>query len=266
MTGRRGLYLYAVVGSDIAGSYTGVGVHDAMAGDVLGVDDAPVETIKRAGLGAVVSEVGLDRLAAVVDGSDPQLLAGLAQRHHAVVLAAMDVVDRLLPLRLGTVLTGRDAADDFLDRRAGELSAALREVSACREWGVTINVSDTGEQVPASATAEPGTGSDTGVGTAYLLRRRGQLLEDERRRVARADSVAAVAETVRAVAVRVAAGRPGGGVLLDETYLVPHAAESRFLSIVDGCGDRLGEHGLRLRVTGPWPPYSFVPATLRAVT
>lgn len=250
MTSQRGLYLYAVVGGD------------AVPGEMPGVGGAPVETVQQGALTAVVSEVGLQQLAAAVEGSAPELLAELAQRHHAVVLAAMDAADRVLPLRLGTVLTGRDAAREFLDRRAGELSAGLRDVRACREWGLTIEASDTGGHVPD---ARPASNSDVRTGTAYLLRRREQLAEDQRRQTARAGAVAAVADTVRAVAVRAAAGRRSGGdVLLDESYLVRRAAERRFLAVVDDCGDLLGDQGLRLRVTGPWPPYSFVPASLRA--
>jgi len=267
MTRRRGLYLYAVVGTNPAASSAGAGVRHALAGDVLGVDDAPVHTIECDGLGAVVSEVDLQRLAAVVEGSAPDLLAGLAQRHHAVVLASMDAVDRVLPLRLGTVLTGQDAARQFLHQRVGELSAGLREVDGCHEWEIAIGhedtVSDKGVPVPTA----PGTESDVNVGTAYLLRRRDQLVASQRRREAQAETVAAVADAVRALAERVAAGRrSGGGVLFDESYLVRRETEDRFLATVDGYGDRLQERGLRLRLTGPWPPYSFVPATLRVVT
>jgi hypothetical protein len=258
MTQQRGLYLYAVVGFDTSAS-------PALAGDILGVDDTAVATIEQDGLGAVVSEVDLEQLAAVVDGAEPDLLTGLAQRHHAVVLAAMDAVDRVLPLRLGTVLTGPDAARQFLDRRAGELSDGLREVDACREWGITIGQTD--DAIPTAAAAEGGAGSDVGVGTAYLRRRREQIDEAQRRRAAQADVAAAVADAVRATAVRAAPGpRSAGGVLLDESYLVRRGSEDRFLTVVDDCGSQLRERGLRLRLTGPWPPYSFVPSTLRVVT
>jgi hypothetical protein len=55
-------------------------------------------------------------------------------------------------------------------------------------------------------------------------------------------------------------GRPA--LLLDAAFLVPAARAARFQNAVRAQAARGVEHGLRIRLTGPWPPYSFVAGRL----
>jgi hypothetical protein len=55
-------------------------------------------------------------------------------------------------------------------------------------------------------------------------------------------------------------GRPV--LLLDAAFLVPAARAARFRRAVRAQAARAADRGLRVRLTGPWPPYSFVAGRL----
>jgi hypothetical protein len=47
-------------------------------------------------------------------------------------------------------------------------------------------------------------------------------------------------------------------MLMNAAYLVP-AGGARLRQAVDELAARYGERGVTFEVTGPWPPYNFVP-------
>jgi hypothetical protein len=249
VTPARGLYLYASV------------PHDAQLGAVRGIAGEPVEIMRHARLGLVLGEVAVDRLAGLDDpAADPGALGALARRHDEVVRTAWAAAGAVLPFRLGTVLVDRDAARRYLDERAGELGPALQQVAACREWGVTVHERAT----ELAAHADPIAAPDGRPGTAYLARRRQELVRAEAHRHARSHALSQLEGELREAAIDVAAGRHRTpDVVLDNSYLVPRDAEPAFFDAVDRCGDLLLEHGLQLELSGPWPPYSFVPRESR---
>lgn len=247
---RTGIYVYAVVPAA------------STVNEPTGVAGAPVDTIPVGDLSLVTSEVNLDDLAALNDpATDPMSLGKLAERHDAVVRAALDTSGSVLPFRLGTVLTDRDAATQFVTTQATELRQTLTHLLKCREWGVKVR--DRGSPEPASEGSgdrEQGVDSPTGdkPGTAYLARRRQQFATAERRQQHRSEVVDDVHRVLLDVAVESVAGAGReSGVLSDEVYLVRTADEDRFLDTADELAERLEAEGLTLRVTGPWPPYSF---------
>lgn len=246
MTPARGLYLYGLV------------PHGVQLGDVRGIAGEPVEIVPHARLGLVVSEVVVEVLAGLDDeSSDPAMLGALARCHDEVVRTACAAAGAVLPFRLGTVLTDRDAARRYLDDRAEALYPAMQQVAACQEWGVTVHEPATEPPAPADpiASADPGR-----PGTAYLARRRQEIARAGARRDARRQAMSHVEGELRAKAIDVAAGRyRQPDVVFDESYLVRRDAEPAFLETVDRCGDLLLEQGLQLQLSGPWPPYSFAP-------
>lgn len=244
MTPERGLYLYAVVPPAV------------QLGDVRGIAGEPVEIVLHARLGLVASEVVVAMLAGLDDGSSsPAMLCALARCHDEVVRSALAAAGTVLPFRLGTVLVDRGAARRYLEDHAEQLYPAMQQVAACHEWGVTVHEHATEIRAPA----DPVPSRDPGrPGTTYLARRRQEVARAEARRHAQWQAKSYVGGELRARAVDVAAGRyRTQDVVLDHSYLVRHDAEPEFLATVDRCGDLLLEQGLRLQLSGPWPPYSF---------
>ncbi|GII20530.1 GvpL/GvpF family gas vesicle protein [Planosporangium mesophilum] len=244
MTPERALYVYAAVPGDAA--------LDALRG----VGDEPVGVLSADGLGLVVSEVTTADLAAVTDESaDPRLVGDLAQRHDLVVRAVAASAGATLPFRIGTVVTDRQAAYRFLGSRAAALRSGLTHVAGCDEWGVTVREGGAGQADPDDTpTAESG--------TAYLMRRRQHFQRLEQRRRAALELVAQTEAALGELAADTVPGRGQQGLLLDRAYLVRRDEQSRFVAALDRCGDRLAADGFVLRVTGPWPPYSFTVADL----
>jgi hypothetical protein len=245
VTPARALYAYAVVPGSIR------------LGVVRGIEDEPVEVVAGSRLGLVASEVDVESLAQVNGATDDASLAVLARRHDAVVREAAAVASGVLPFRLGTVVSDREAARRYLEARADALGAALGRVEACQEWGVTVR-EPSGGGIAERAQRERAAPERADAGTAHLARRRQELARVEELRRWRARAGAEVSRELRATAIDAAAGRiRGDDMLLSQSYLVRREAESTFLDAVDRCGDRLAECGLRLQLSGPWAPYSF---------
>ncbi|MGC9666484.1 GvpL/GvpF family gas vesicle protein [Planosporangium sp. 12N6] len=248
MTPERALYLYAATSGDCA------------VADLYGIGDEPVDILVADGLGLAVSDVTTAELAAVNDDSaDPRLVAVLAQRHDSVIRTVTAAATAVLPFRLGIVVTDREAAHRFLTVRADALRSGLARVAGCDEWGVTVRddgdpaAQSGGEPVPAGTG-----GAAPGAGAAYLARRRQHFDRLEQRRRAARELVAEMEDALAGIAGDSAPGRREGSLLLDRAYLVRRDEQPRFVEILDACGDRLAADGFALRVTGPWPPYSFV--------
>nr|WP_240939883.1 GvpL/GvpF family gas vesicle protein [Planosporangium flavigriseum] len=233
---------------------------DTAVDALRGVGDGPVEVLTADGLGLAVSDVATADLAAVVaESADPRLVGALAQRHDAVVRAVAASGGATLPFRLGTVVTDRQAARRFLTARVAALRAQLARVAGCDEWGVTVC-----EDGDPHAEAEPADASTAESGTAYLLRRRQHFDRLEQRRRAALELVAWTEGALGETARDTVPGKRQDALLLDRAYLVRRDEQPRFVEALDRCGDRLAVDGLALRVTGPWPPYSFVDLTVTA--
>lgn len=257
---RTGLYAYGI--TDAA----------AATGDIFGLDDqTPVETVRVGQAALVTSTIDLDLLAGLEQEvseagqlSESGRLADLAGRHDRVMRLLLDR-GPVLPLRFGTVLPDRQRAERLLRVSAGELAAELDHVRDHREWGLRVtppDQRDAREQAEDTPDAGPATGEEAS-GTAYLSARRDDLrraaLREERltgltRRIH--DELAALASDV---AMR--SGRPGAG-RLNAAYLVASAAEDDFLDAAATAARELTDAECEARLTGPWPPYSFVRLTL----
>lgn len=223
---------------------------------LVGLADVEVRLLGHRSLAMVVSDIDGESLEIAQDASDTGQLAALAQRHDAVVRAAMEASDAILPLRLGTVLRDASAGRGYLASEYESLECALRHVAHRREWGIQVTTcrDETATREQASA-APPG----LGVGASYLARRRHEMTTIEAQRRRRAQILQGVSEALRANSVDVAPGqRRTTDTALAASYLVERELEAQFLETVDACGDTLASHGASLRATGPWPPYSFV--------
>jgi hypothetical protein len=234
-----------------------------------GVDGAEVHLVPHRELVAVVSALPAAELAetALRDKLEqPKWLEAAARAHHAVV-AAVAAGGATLPFRLATIHHGDDRVAAVLRRGYRRLCAALDRLEGRIELGVKVYADREAMVAAATAAALPGP-AGTSVGSAgpgrdFLRRRmeRRRLWEDAGRRAA------AVAEGVAAALARLAddsrlhrpqdprlSGIPGENVL-NAVYLV----DAHRAGALGARAERLveGVPGVWVRVTGPWPPYSF---------
>jgi hypothetical protein len=238
----------------------------APLGELKGVGGGPVRTLAAAGLTAVAEDVGLAEFGADAlrrNLEDLDWLEATARAHHRVI----DAVARqgpLVPMRLATVYSGDESIAAMLAEGSADFRAALARITGRQEWGVKAYVARQSE--PGGGAAEPSTGSgspSTGAGAAYLRRRRDELASQKN---ARRETLAS-AEIIHAELSRHAAGTrvhppqapqltgSKAPMILNAAYLLADEHGEDFAAVVTALGEQ--HPGVRLELTGPWPPYSF---------
>lgn len=238
----EGQYLYAIV--------EGPGRRNPQG---AGLGERPVVLIPARGLAALASESPLCPYAA--DACN-------ASRHAAVVEEAMRG-GPVLPVRFGAVLRGREAVVALLEAQHDVYLEALCRLRGKVEMAVRV-LWDPGRARGGARPREGGEGECEpaeplrGPGRGYLLRKlhAHRMAEAARERgerlIARIDGV------LRPLAADGVARRcPTARLLLDAAYLVAHEAQPAFREAVERLGAQMAEP--RFLLTGPWPPYSFVP-------
>lgn len=254
-----GIYVYGLVA---AGGWS-------PAPGLAGIDEAhPVQTIVEADVAAVVSNVMLDQFGddtLRANLSDMHWVEHTARRHQQVL---HEVIEQCtpIPMRMCTVYRDEAGLRSMLARDHDALAAALRELDARLEWGVKVF------RRGASASGVA-TGSSTlaaSSGTAYLQTR---LAERDAGAQLQADQGLAcdrVHEQLcdTAVACRLnplqrpeVSGR-GDAMVMNASYLVANEDGDLFGQRFATLRDESGQRGLELELTGPWPPYNFVPAAI----
>lgn len=256
LVGGTGLWLYGVVPD----------VRPAVPPSVAGVAGGPVHTVRAADLTAVVSDVSLAEYGEEPlrhNLEDAAWLERVVRAHHTVV----DALARggpVVPARLATVYVDQDRIARLLTERHAEFAAALERVADRTEWGVKGYAVPPDTERPEQAEQPDQTGDGGRPGIAYLNKRRMRLAAlAEARRAAGSEAAAVHSELVaHAVAARryaTQAGRlPGAdpAVLFNGAYLVDTARADEFVELVAAL--ERSHPALRLEITGPWPPYSFV--------
>lgn len=261
---RHGLWAYCVLagGEPLPHDVTGVG------------DGGNLERVEARGLAAVVSRVPLSEFGAGPlreNLNDLDWLERVARGHEGVLERLLDA-GTIVPLRLCTIYEREESVRDMLEREHDSLTRALEALAGRQEWGVKL-IAD-GERLAdearsrsgEAATLEAELDARTGGG-AYMLRRR---LERHVRDAA--DSLGAeLAEQVHARLQDWAGGAVvlppqnpelsghQGRMLLNAAYLVEAARVDELRGLVGELEDRHGKLGVRIELTGPWPPYNFLP-------
>jgi hypothetical protein len=169
----------------------------------------------------------------------------------------------IVPLRLCTVFEDDARVEAMLERRHDVLAGALARLAGRQEWSVKLLAAPPGTRGRAGSETS---GGEPPSGRAYVDRlRRDRAARSDAQRTARA----AAREIHRGLAAHAVAARvlrkparelsgDGGELVLNGAYLVDAGRVDAFRAAVTELGDRYGSGGLRLEITGPWPPYSFV--------
>ncbi|MEV0733733.1 GvpL/GvpF family gas vesicle protein [Polymorphospora sp. NPDC050346] len=245
-----GVWLHGVVGAVAP---------DTLAG-LTGIAGTLLRPVAGHGLVGVVSDAPLAEYGEEALRRNLEDLAWLeraARAHHAVV-DALSRAGAVVPARLATVYRDDDRVARSLAERHDELAGTLARLTGRQEWGVK------GYAVPGATprTEEPTGGG--GAGAAYLRRRRAQLTAREEGQRIAADAAATVHGTLAGYAVaarrhapqdRRLSGAPAP-MVLNGAYLIDRDGLAAFSGLVGALADRHPE--IRLELTGPWPPYSFV--------
>jgi hypothetical protein len=220
-----GVYLYCIVPAG------------TLAGDRTGIDGAAVEVAEESGLAAWYS----------VHDERPAPGARRIREHAAVAAAPLDLGVTPVPFRFGQWL-----------RDATELRARLR--SGAEHWRELLQTfAGACELAVRAAWEEPASAREMQEppesGRAYL--------EAVARRRARAADLRRRGEAIAAKLRQAVAGIPlrervdtGAGAAVEIAHLVRRGDSEEYRARIARTGETLP--GVALRVSGPWPPYSFV--------
>lgn len=216
---------------------------------LAGVDDRPVTRVDADDLQLWVSEA-----------RDHTVTVDRLRGHERVVRAALESATPL-PLRYGTRFRGTSEATDALRERGAEFRESLARVADRVEMSVRVATAGApGEPAlrhparpapadPADPAARPGRG--------YLERRRSELDSTQQARL-RADELLAEVESALAD-LHLPSRRnplPHGDSMGSVAHLVHRAHLRSYRERIDAV--RAARPDLRITLSGPWAPYSFV--------
>ena len=223
--------------------------------DLAGVTGEPLRAVAAGHLAAIAGEVR--RMPA------PSIRN--LRRYAAVVEALASKVPAVLPARFGTVVSDPAELLFILRSRGATFRGGLSHVRGRCQMTIHMFPESEYRVGVRSRSAEPeykagvgvprrnrsrSTGTVAGVlrlqrGTQYLRRKMADHAADEA-------IPPAIDAAVRPYVKDREFERRGGVVTIH--HLVPRATASKYRAAVERAAE---EHGMRLIVTGPWPPYAF---------
>ena len=182
---------------------------------------------------------------------------------HADVLAAIAALHDVVPLRLGTLVSGRQALADLCEAQAGAMQRVLQAIGGCVEFGVRIVRQERDESQTDLVQEKP---TD---GRSYLRARADARGLKKRASESQSLFCASLVVRLEALAAVTAltsdASRMANSRLLDVACLVPRRGQQAFEQQVLAKQGEADGLSLALELTGPWPAYSFVAGSLAEV-
>lgn len=256
-----GWYVYCIVGGD----------HAPVPDELTGIDaHHHVTAYEHAGLVAVVSPVPL------ADYGEEPLREHLSDMHwleraarrHEEVLEEIAQGGTTIPMRLFSIYRDEHGLREMLEREQDGLRRALVHLAGKTEWGVKAFADVDAAEPPAPQEAVLGPGD----GAAYMQnrltqRRRREDAErvlDEACRSIHAALGAAAIDSVTSAPQRPEVSGHDLPMVLNGSYLVADGAVENFHAEVARLGEEFASAGITLELTGPWPPYNFVPGAIGA--
>jgi len=182
----------------------------------------------------------------------PPVALGSLKRHHDVLTRLASRVPAIIPVRFGTLLD-----EDAIEERLGERDAEIADAFAAVRDRVQFTWR---RKSPAAASRVTGTGTD-GHGVKGGARASGT---DYLRRAARAakPAVPPAWRGLRSGLLRMIVAeryQPAAGAVPESLYhLVARDAAAQYRARASA----LRQAAPQLRLTGPWPPFAFVPEML----
>ncbi|MGD0459790.1 MAG: GvpL/GvpF family gas vesicle protein [Terriglobia bacterium] len=262
-TVQRALYLFCFACSNLLGELEGTGVDG----------QHPLSVFRRfPNLCAVLSEVRLEDFCgetAELRMRDLAWVGPRALRHEAVVEEVMRH-SPVLPARFGTLFSSQERLAEFVDRHGAAISQFLERVADQEEWSVRglLDRKQAGRALTSASLAAQE------AQLAALLPGRRYFEEQRIRAGAEKELSLWLKETRRQVAnhlrqqasdfcecPEVPREPPESGieVVLNWAFLLPKSATPAFRARINQVNEKHAMGGLVLELSGPWPPYRFVP-------
>lgn len=227
-----------------------------------GVDENQrIQIHTHGGIAALVGEVDVRDYTGDLGEQHLQDIAWLGPRacRHAAVLDQAMATGPVFPLPFGTLFSGWSALEQAIEQRSAEINNTLRQVADCQEWSVEGTLNH--KQAVDFLLAE---GLRSGLHRLPEAAGRRHLEEQKLRRTLAAQLEdwldPRLADIHRALAALSRDSRPRrllNDRVLHWAFLVPVNQIEVFRQTLDAITDSQTPTGLYLRLTGPWPAYTF---------
>jgi hypothetical protein len=246
------LYVYGVVPAGTGLDLTGAGV-----------DSSDVGVVTEGELGAIVGAVPLEEFGEAPlrrNLEDRGWVERTAQAHEAVLERALGTTT-VIPFRIATLYGAEDHLREFLRSNRDSLLALLASLDGKLELGVKVYF-DRARAVSRDADAARS-------GQDYLRRRQAEQIATQEADVFALDCARTSHEHLAMAALDARSNRPQASelsgrteqMLLNGAYLMERG-DTRLEQAVRELESSFGEQGVIYEMTGPWPPYNFVPRDL----
>jgi Gas vesicle synthesis protein GvpL/GvpF len=234
-------------------------------------DGTRLELIQSEELTAIVSQVPLSSYseeALAQRLSDAAWTAVRAMRHEQVVEHFAKRTS-VVPLRFGTIYLDRAGVEGMLIEKREQLTSIIQRLKDREEWGVNVycdratlldnitSVSPRLREMTESAKAAP-------PGQSYLMQKKIEALraDETKAEVARAaDEVERILKDQSDGSVRLRILKvettEHGELKAKFAFLVSRSSFEDFRNEAEQLAQQLEASGIRIELTGPWPPYNF---------
>lgn len=197
-------------------------------------------------------------------------VAPRAVRHEAVIEEVM-ANSPVLPARFGTLFSSAKALTEFVDRHRETITLFLERAAGHGEWSVK-GLFDHRQAQPAllsaSLAAQQERLSTLPPGTRHFAEQRfhrdierelSAWLDQTCRKIA-ADLTSYASDFRECAVAPVAHSESGTAEVLNWAFLLPNSAIVPFQEYVERANLNHRSQGLQFELSGPWPPFRFVPA------
>jgi len=260
---QKALYLFCFARSEFVRELNGTGVDG----------HHPLLLIRgTADLGAVVSEELLEDYCgqgAELRMQDLGWIGPRALRHESVVEEVMRH-SPVLPARFGTLFSSREGLTEFMDKHHDAISEFLTQISDQDEWsvkGVLDRKLATQALISARAIAQHQQLAALPPGRRYFEERQGRAsaekdlgrwLHETCRRGA-SDLMKQTSDFCERPLVLHEPTESGVEFVFNWAFLLSRSAVPAFRAQIDELNANHEPEGLVFKLSGPWPPYNFVP-------
>jgi hypothetical protein len=222
----------------------------------------PIENLRGLG-GAQVYGYPSGEFAVVVSEFTPGAeLDQKAVLEHARVVSECFRAATVLPFRFGTIFHGDDALRRSVRANRKAFLATVDRLRGKAEMHLKVFVRNDGTIREANTDLPL---PPAAVGGEYLSRLREKAVRDrERQSKARTLSVQ-VHKLFNPLEEEISCKRvDSGGMLIDIAHLIDHQSIEKYHNRYKGAALQL--KGCELAMSGPWPPYHFMPGKLRMIS
>lgn len=224
-------------------------------------------------IAAVLCEVPLETFSGPDAEEQLQDLAWIgprACRHEEVIMAVRNHVP-VLPVRFGTVFSTLDLLAAALGRHRERIAAFLKQVTGSDEWtvkGLLDRRKALEGMVNEKLNEQADVLADLSPGKRYFLEQRLKSAAEKELRVRLRDLTKDVVQSLSPLALdysqrRLLSRDVTGGeeeMFFNGAFLVPGTSLEELQALISELNGRFEPQGMRLELSGPWPPYSFAPA------